>query len=98
VTDDFGKNGRAWRETDYETADLETVIQDLLTGQYQNLFRVIAFNTCERWSQDVSEDVARELERHVSQLDLTIGDGVSDFIEEQLGRKIGVQLPLPLQI
>jgi hypothetical protein len=27
--DDFGKNGSAWRETDCETADLETVIQDL---------------------------------------------------------------------
>ena len=36
VADHFGKNGRAWRKTDCETADLETVIQDLLTGQYSN--------------------------------------------------------------
>jgi hypothetical protein len=33
VADDFGRLGRAWREADYETSDLETVIQDLLTGQ-----------------------------------------------------------------
>jgi hypothetical protein len=26
VADDFGKNGRAWRETDCDTADLETII------------------------------------------------------------------------
>ena len=63
VADDFGKNGSAWRETDCEKADLETVIQDLLTGQYSNPSRVIAFNTAERWSEDVSEDVAHELRR-----------------------------------
>ena len=53
----------AWREADYETTELETVIQDLLTGQYGNPIRVVAFNTAERWSEDVSEDVARELRR-----------------------------------
>ena len=59
VADDFGRLGRAWRETDYEATDLETVIQDLLSGQYNNPVRVVAFNTDERWY--VSEDVAHEL-------------------------------------
>jgi hypothetical protein len=63
VADDFGRIGRAWREADYEATDLETVIQDLLAGQYSYPFRVVAFNTAERWSEDVSEDVARELRR-----------------------------------
>ena len=31
VADDFGPIGRAWREADLETGDLETVIQDLLS-------------------------------------------------------------------
>src|ERR1700694_259960 len=61
VVDDFGRNGRAYRETDVETADLETVIVDLLEGQYKNPIRVVAFNTAEKWSQDVSADVAHEL-------------------------------------
>ena len=30
--------------------------------------------------------------------DLEIVEGLQDFIEGQLGRKIGVQLPLPLQV
>jgi hypothetical protein len=38
------------RKADYEAADLETVIRHLLTGQYNNPIRVIAFNTAERWS------------------------------------------------
>ena len=32
VVDDFGRNGRAWRETDVENTDLETVILDMLGG------------------------------------------------------------------
>jgi hypothetical protein len=55
VLDDFGERlGRAWRETGEERTDRETVISDLIDGQYSNPARVIAFNTAERWSRDVS--------------------------------------------
>ena len=57
VVDDFGRNGRAWREADVEATDLETVILDLLEGQYKNPVRVVGFNTAEGWSQDVSADI-----------------------------------------
>ena len=36
VLDDFGRNGRAWREANVEATDLETVIADLLSGQFKN--------------------------------------------------------------
>jgi hypothetical protein len=36
VADDFKRNGQVWREADCESTDLETVIKDLLTGQYNN--------------------------------------------------------------
>ena len=98
VADDFGKHGRAWVETDMETADLETVIQDLLTGQYNNPIRVIAFNTAERWSEDVSEDVAHELRRRC---DLQVRDVpfyLQDFTDRYEGRYRDVQLPLPMRL
>jgi hypothetical protein len=63
VVDDLGQLGRVWREIDAETTDLETVIVDLLDGQYNNPVRVVGFNTAEQWSQDVSADVAAELRR-----------------------------------
>jgi ATP-dependent DNA ligase len=56
VLDDFRRNGRAYRETDPEQADLEAVIVDMLEGQYQNPVRVVGFNTAEHWSEDVSAD------------------------------------------
>ena len=66
VLDDFGKAGRAYREADEREASLETVIDDLITGQFNNPVRVVAFNTSEGWSRDVSEDVAREVVRRVA--------------------------------
>jgi hypothetical protein len=78
VADDFGKAGRAWREADLETADLESVMQDLLAGEYRRPIRVIAFNTAERWSEDVSEDVAREIQRRC---DLQLSDVPSNLQE-----------------
>jgi hypothetical protein len=48
VVDDFGRKGRAYREADVEQTDLETVIIDLLAGEYKNPIRVVAFHTAEK--------------------------------------------------
>ena len=61
VLDDYGKNGKVYRETDEARADLDTVVTDIIEGQYDNPSRVVAFNTSEGWSRDVTEDVAREI-------------------------------------
>jgi hypothetical protein len=85
VADDFGRLGRAWRESDYEATDLEAVIQDLLSGEYSNPIRVVAFNTAERWSEDVSEDVARELRRRCDLQMRELPAAISDFVERHEG-------------
>ena len=98
VVDDFGRNGSAWREADVENTDLETVILDLLEGQYKNPVRVVAFNTAEKWSQDVSAHVAHELRRRC---DLQLRDVpfyLEDFVERHEGRYHDVQLPLPMRL
>jgi hypothetical protein len=63
VVDDLGRLGRVWREADYEATDFETVVTDLLQGQYKNPIGIFAFNTAEGWSRDVSADIAAELRR-----------------------------------
>jgi hypothetical protein len=86
VAEDFGRLGRTWREADYEATDLETVIQDLLSGQYNNPIRVVAFNTEERWSEDVSEDVAHELRRRCDLQMRELPVSISDFVEQHESR------------
>jgi hypothetical protein len=56
VVDSFGRLGTAYRETDVERTDLETVITDLMSGQFNNPVRVVAFNLNigRRTSQEIS--------------------------------------------
>lgn len=85
VLDDFGRSGQAYRETDVETADLETTITDLLDGQYRNPVRVVAFNTAEKWSQDVSEDIAQEIRRRCDLQFTDLPSTIQDFVERHEG-------------
>jgi hypothetical protein len=98
VLDNLGSNGRVWREADAETIDFETVISALLSGQYSNPIRVIAFNTTGRWSEDVSADVAKELRYRC---DLQVRDipfFLQDFVDKHEGCYRDIQLPLPLRL
>jgi hypothetical protein len=98
VVDDFGRNGRAYREADVETTDLETVIVDLLAGEYKNPVRVVAFNTAEKWSQDVSADVAHELRERCDLQGREVPFFLQDFVDQHEGRYRDVQLPLPMRL
>jgi hypothetical protein len=70
-----------WREADVGTTDLETVITDLLDGQYPDPEKVVAFNLIGGWSRDVSKDVAREVRRRCD-LQLTdLPSALVDFME-----------------
>jgi hypothetical protein len=61
VLDDFGKIGRAyWEAVEIET-DRATIIRRLIEGQYEEPVRVVAFNTSEGWSRDVTAEIAREI-------------------------------------
>jgi hypothetical protein len=63
LLDDFGRIGRAWRETDEGATDRETLIREMFAGEYNNPVRIVAFNTAEGWSRDVTVDIADELRR-----------------------------------
>jgi len=93
VLDDFGRIGWAWRETNVEDTDYETVINDLLEGQFANPVRVIGFNTAEGWSKDVSADVARELGQRCADQDRELTDFLERFVERYTGSS--VHLPPP---
>jgi hypothetical protein len=58
---DSHNSGSVWHQTDVDRTDLEAVIIGMLEGQYQNPVRVVGFNTSEKWSEDVSADVAHEV-------------------------------------
>ena len=97
VVDDLGRIGRVWREADYEATDYETVVTDLLEGQYKDPVGIFAFNTAEGWSRDVSADIAAELRRRCDLQLRDVPSGLQDFVDrhDAIDRS---QLVLPLRL
>jgi hypothetical protein len=98
VLDDRGPRGRAWREADFDRADLEAVINDLLAGQYEHPSAVIAFNVAEGWANDASPEVAREVRRRCDLQFRDVPFFLQDFVDRFEGRFHDYQLPLPMRL
>ena len=94
VVDSFGRLGTAYRETDIERTDLETTIADLISGQFNDPLRVVAFNTAEGWAQDVSKDVAFEIQSRCDIDGRDVPETLQDFVD--IYAASGRQLPLRL--
>jgi len=85
VVNNYGKLGPAFAETDLGEADLETTITDLMSGQYSDPVRVVAFNTSEHWSEDASEDVAREIMRRLDLAGGALPSSLAAFVNSHVG-------------
>ena len=80
VLDDFGPLGRAWRETAEAGASRATLVRNLLDGHYEDPVRIVAFNTVEGWSRDVTVEIADEVRRRCAEQD-EISESVLAFLE-----------------
>jgi hypothetical protein len=85
VVDRFGALGVAYRETDVVRTDLETTITDLMSGQFSDPVRVVAFNTAARWAQDVSKDIALEIQSRSDIDGHDVPETLRDFVERHAG-------------
>jgi hypothetical protein len=79
VVENSGGRESVDRET--ELGDLETVVAELLAGQIGDPIRVVAFNTLEHWSKDLSADVAREIQTRCDIDGVPVPDHLRDFVE-----------------
>jgi hypothetical protein len=85
VVDSFGTNGNVYRETEVERTDLETIIDDFMTGQFNTPVRVVAFNTLEHWSDDISVDIATEIQTRCDIEGVAIPEHIRDFVDTHAG-------------
>jgi len=60
--------------------------------------RVVGFNVGEGWSQDVSADVAHELQQRCDDQMRDVPFLLQDFVDRYEGRYTDVQLPLPMRL
>jgi hypothetical protein len=94
VVDRFGRFGSVYRETEVERTDLETIITDLMSGQFNDPVRVVAFNTLEHWSEDVSKQIADEMQTRCDIEGVAIPEHVIDFVARHTGaiRQLSLRL------
>ena len=94
VVDRFGPFGSVYRETEVERTDLETIIVDLMSGQFNDPVRIIAFNTLEHWSEDVSKQIADEIETRCDIEGVAVPEHVRDFVASYTGptRQLSLRL------
>jgi hypothetical protein len=94
VIDRFGGFGTVYRETEIERADLETIITDLMSGQFNDPVHVVAFNTLEHWSEDVSEYIAFEIQTRCDIDGTAVPEHIQDFIASYIGpdRQLALRL------
>ena len=78
-------------ERPMRTTDRETLIRDLLDGQYLCPAWIVAFNAAEGWSRDATQDIADELwERCAGEIPVSL----RDFLDRYPSRPKARQLKL----
>jgi hypothetical protein len=62
-------------------ADLKTVVADLLSSRYRHPLRVVAFNTADGGTHDVTAEIARKVLSCAVELDRELPAAVREFLE-----------------
>jgi hypothetical protein len=98
VLEDFdARAGCAWRETDETDTDLETILQNLRSGQYAYPVRIVSFNPVEGRSRDATSEVADALAQRAADTHTEVSSALQDFIAANATRRFDMQLALPLR-
>jgi hypothetical protein len=86
--------GAVYREMEVKRTDLETIVADLLSGQFNDPVRIVAFNTLEHWSEDVSEYMAFEIQTRCDIEGVAIPEHIIDFVASFTGptRQLALRL------
>jgi hypothetical protein len=91
------RDGPAFLETDLDRADLETIIGNLMAGEYSDPLRVVMLNPETERCEDVSHAVATELLRRLGIEGRELPSYLEGFIDRHVGpdRELTLGLPPP---
>ncbi|MFH1345415.1 MAG: hypothetical protein ABIL01_30070 [Pseudomonadota bacterium] len=85
VVDRMGRQGAVYCEVEIERPDPDTIVADFLAGQFSDPVRVTAFNTLEHWSQDISGDIAVEIQARCDIEGAAVPEHIEDFVHDHAG-------------
>lgn len=82
VIDNPGAPGNVHRQV--ECIDLDAAISALMRGQFSDPVQVVAFNTLEHWTKDMSADVANEIVARCDIEGVPMPEHLGDFVRRQV--------------
>jgi len=85
VLDEIGTYGPIWREISDGEANEATIIDWIAQGQFDHPLRVVAFNTEEGWSHDMTRNIAMKL-LDLNQDGVALGSTAREFVKRVTGR------------
>ena len=85
LLDEVGQYGNLWRETAEDEANEDTIAQWIIEGQTSHPVKIVAFNTEEGWSRDVTHQIATKL-FDLNQKGVALGSAARDFVERVTGK------------
>ena len=85
VVDKVGSPRDKRCKTKVERTDIETVVSNLIAGQFNDPLRVVAFNTLGYWSSDVSAEVANEIQARCDVEAMPVPEHIRDFVLNYTG-------------
>ena len=85
VIDLMVRQGGILRETRVERTDIETIIAELMSGRFNEPVRVIAFNTLDHWADDISAQIAAEIEARCDIEGTGLPEHIRDFVVSATG-------------
>jgi hypothetical protein len=93
VLDDYGpKIGRAFVNTDELQSTEEATIELMLSGEFSNPVRVVAFNTAEGWSRDMSVPIAQAMLLRAIKTADPIPRHILSFVETHTKQSVPAEL------
>jgi len=85
VVDRVGSPRNVCCKTKVERADIETIIADLIAGQFNDPLRVVAISTSGHWSKDVSRALAEEIQARCDIEAMPVPEHIRDFVVSYTG-------------
>jgi len=78
LLDELQNYGPVWREMSADEANETTIVQWIIEGQIERPLKIVAFNTEDGWSRDVTRGIATKL--------LHLGAAAREFVERVTGK------------
>src|SRR5690348_4644869 len=85
LLDEVGEYRNLWRETAEDEANEDTIVQWIIEGQTKHPVKVVAFNTEQGWSRDVTHQIATKL-LDLNQSGVALGAAAREFVERLTGQ------------